>query len=76
LVIIPAQRLDPDFFRLRTGVAGEFVQKFVTYRLRLAVVGNVSEQAGTGPAGGTLSLNPTAAGRYGFWPISKNWKDA
>ncbi|MFI9155349.1 DUF4180 domain-containing protein [Streptomyces sp. NPDC053367] len=32
-------------FRLRTGVAGAMVQKFVTYRVRLAVVGDVSRQA-------------------------------
>lgn len=43
-VAVPARRLDPDFFRLRTGVAGEFLQKFANYRLRLAVVGDVAEQ--------------------------------
>lgn len=42
MVVIPMERLDEDFFRLRTGVAGEFLQKFVTYKLRLAIVGNIS----------------------------------
>ena len=42
LVVIPAERLDDDFFRLRTGIAGAIVQKFVTYRLRLAIVGDIS----------------------------------
>jgi hypothetical protein len=41
-VAVPAGRLDEDFFRLRTGVAGEIVQKFANYRLGLAVVGDVS----------------------------------
>jgi len=41
-VAIPAQRLGADFFTLRTGVAGEIVQKFVNYRLGLAVVGDIS----------------------------------
>lgn len=42
LIVIPAERLDDDFFRLRTRIAGEMIQKFVTYRLRLAIVGDIS----------------------------------
>ena len=42
MVVIPVERLDDDFFRLRTGAAGEFIQKFVTYKLRLAIVGDIS----------------------------------
>lgn len=34
--------LSDDFFRLKSGLAGEIVQKFVTYGLRLAVVGDIS----------------------------------
>ena len=41
-VVIPVARLAADFFRLRTGMAGDFVQKFVTYRIHLAIVGDVS----------------------------------
>jgi hypothetical protein len=41
-ILIPVERLDPDFFRLGTGVAGEFVQKFVTYRRRLVILGDIS----------------------------------
>lgn len=43
LVLIPTSRLDPDFFELRTGVAGAIVQKFVIYRRRLVIVGDISE---------------------------------
>ena len=42
LIVIPVERLDEDFFQLRTGVAGEFIQKFVTYGRRLAIVGDIS----------------------------------
>jgi len=42
MVVVPAERLAEDFFRLRTRVAGEFVQKFVTYGVRLAIVGDIS----------------------------------
>jgi hypothetical protein len=41
-IAIPVERLDEDFFVLRTRVAGEFVQKFVTYGVRLAILGDVS----------------------------------
>ncbi|WP_370616934.1 DUF4180 domain-containing protein [Mumia sp. Pv 4-285] len=42
MVVVPAARLDPEFFRLRSGVAGEFLQKLVNYRIRLAVVGDIT----------------------------------
>jgi hypothetical protein len=42
MVVIPVARLGDDFFRLRTGIAGEIVQKFVNYHLRLAILGDIS----------------------------------
>jgi len=39
-MIIPAQLLGDDFFELKTGFAGEILQKFSNYRMRLAVIGN------------------------------------
>ena len=42
VVAVPAHRFDDRFFSLRTGVAGEVMQKFVNYRVRLAVVGDIS----------------------------------
>jgi hypothetical protein len=42
VVAVPVGRLAPEFFSLRTGVAGEVVQKFVTYRLHLVVVGDIA----------------------------------
>ncbi|GAA1751487.1 DUF4180 domain-containing protein [Luedemannella helvata] len=43
-VVIPADRLADDFFVLRTGFAGEVTQKFVNYRLRLVIVGDIAAQ--------------------------------
>jgi len=42
LVVLPVERLDPEFFRLSSGLAGDILQKFVTYRVRLAIVGDIS----------------------------------
>ena len=42
MLAIPVTRLGPDFLRLRTRLLGDVVQKFVNYRMRLAVVGDIS----------------------------------
>ncbi len=41
-LIVHAGDLSPDFFDLRTGLAGEILQKFSNYRMRLAIVGDFS----------------------------------
>lgn len=41
-VAVPAERFDEAFFRLNTRVAGEIIQKFVQYRMGLAVLGDIS----------------------------------
>lgn len=43
VVAVPVERLDPAFFDLASGVAGEITQKLVNYRLRLAIVGDIAE---------------------------------
>jgi hypothetical protein len=40
LVLLPSSRIGADFLRLRTGIAGEALQKFVNYRLRVAFIGD------------------------------------
>ncbi|MFD0562560.1 DUF4180 domain-containing protein [Kitasatospora saccharophila] len=49
-VVLPVERLDPEFFRLRSGVAGAVVQKFAQYRMGLAVVGDVAERVAASDA--------------------------
>jgi hypothetical protein len=39
---VPVGRLDERFFVLRSGLAGEVLQKFVNYGVRLAIVGDIS----------------------------------
>lgn len=39
---LPAERLGEEFFSLRSGLAGEEVQKFTRYGTRLAVLGDTS----------------------------------
>ena len=41
-IVIPMEWLTPDFFSLKTGLAGEILQKFVNYRMRAAIVGDFS----------------------------------
>lgn len=44
VVAIPVGRLDERFFTLRTGLAGEVMQKFTNYQMRLVIVGDISAQ--------------------------------
>lgn len=44
-LILPKEALSEDFFRLPTGLAGEVLQKFVNYQMKLAVVGDCSGYA-------------------------------
>ena len=41
-IIIPKSAVDEAFFDLKTGIAGEVLQKFVNYRLTVAIVGDFS----------------------------------
>ncbi|GAB6897148.1 DUF4180 domain-containing protein [Kineosporia succinea] len=41
-VALPADRLTDSFFHLSTGLAGAITQKFVNYRLGLAITGDIS----------------------------------
>ena len=50
VVAIPTERVADAFFQLRSGVAGAVMQKFVNYRVRLAVVGDVSRHVGESTA--------------------------
>jgi hypothetical protein len=39
-IIIRKENLIPDFFDLKTKIAGEILQKFSTYRVKLAIIGD------------------------------------
>jgi len=41
-IIIYDKNITPEFFDLKNGIAGEILQKFSNYRVRLAIVGDFS----------------------------------
>lgn len=41
-MIVYEKNLTPEFFDLKNGIAGEILQKFSNYRMRLAIVGDFS----------------------------------
>ena len=46
MLAIPVGRLDPEFFRLASGLAGGFMEKLQQYGFRLAIVGDISAPLG------------------------------
>ena len=42
-IIVHEKNITPDFFDLKTKLAGEILQKFSNYRVRLAIVGDFSK---------------------------------
>lgn len=41
-IVLGKGQLDESFFRLSTGLAGDVLQKFVNYQMKLAIVGDFS----------------------------------
>ncbi|MEV6601301.1 DUF4180 domain-containing protein [Actinoplanes sp. NPDC051346] len=67
-VAIPATRLDEQFFRLRSGVAGEIMQKFVNYRIRLVILGDISTHVAASDALRDLVRESNKANHIWFLP--------
>ena len=42
-IIIHEENITPDFFDLKSGIAGEVLQKFSNYRVQLAIIGDFSK---------------------------------
>ena len=67
-IAVPVQRLSADFFELRSGMAGQWLQMLVNYRLHFAVLGDVSAYRAQSPSldawitecnrGATAALSP------------------
>lgn len=45
-VIVHEKNITPDFFDLKNGIAGEILQKFSNYQVRLAIVGDFTKYTG------------------------------
>lgn len=65
-VAIPVSRLDERFFTLRTGLAGEIMQKFVNYRVRLVIVGDISAHTAASTALADLVRESNRGGQVWF----------
>ncbi|MFA0816693.1 MAG: DUF4180 domain-containing protein [Anaerofustis sp.] len=44
-LMIPKECFSADFFDLQSGLAGEIFQKFINYRMKLAIIGDITEYA-------------------------------
>ena len=44
VVVVAADRVAPAFYTLSSGIAGQVVLKFAGYRIRLAIVGDLTER--------------------------------
>ena len=42
-IILGEENIAPEFFDLKTGLAGEILQKFSNYKVRIAIVGDFSK---------------------------------
>ena len=43
MIIVPVKNLHPNFFKLHTGLAGDILQKFSNYNIKLAIIGDFSK---------------------------------
>ncbi|WP_157254107.1 DUF4180 domain-containing protein [Nonomuraea typhae] len=68
VVAVPAERLDARFFSLGTRFAGEIMQKFVSYRVRLAVVGDIERHLEGSSALRALVEESNRGGQVWFVP--------
>ncbi|MEO3746219.1 DUF4180 domain-containing protein [Plantactinospora sp. B5E13] len=68
VVAVPTERLDEQFFSLGTRFAGEVMQKFVNYRLRLVVVGDISRHLADSSALRALVQESNSGGHVWFVP--------
>lgn len=66
MVAVPVARFGAEFFTLRSGLAGEIFQKFQNYRVRLAVVGDISAHVAASSALRDFVYETNAVGHHLF----------
>jgi len=80
MIVVPVERLSPEFFQLRTGVAGDIVQKFVQYRRRLVIVGDIAPYVTKSSAFGAFVIEANRGGDVWFLPnryaLESGWESA
>ena len=65
-MVLRKEQLAEDFFRLSSGIAGEVLQKFVNYQMRLAIVGDFSHY--TSKPLRDFIYESNNGKQVGFWP--------
>ncbi|EDM38935.1 hypothetical protein PBAL39_22720 [Pedobacter sp. BAL39] len=45
-IVLYEQQISPEFFNLKSGMAGELLQKFSNFRVKLAIVGDFEKYSG------------------------------
>lgn len=68
VVAIPVERFDALFFDLSTGIAGEFLQKFATYVVAVAIVGDLAETISRSAALSAFVVESNAGNQVWFVP--------
>nr|WP_295883228.1 DUF4180 domain-containing protein [uncultured Devosia sp.] len=68
IIVVPVARLDPEFFKLRSGMAGAFFQKLQNYQKRLVVLGDVSAQVATSKSLHDFVYETNRVGHHLFAP--------
>ena len=68
MIAIPVDRIDPAFWDLRSGFAGDVLQVSVNYRARLAFIGELPEPAASSNAFAALVRESNAGTQHWFLP--------
>ena len=68
IVAIPVERFDSLFFDLSTGIAPEFLQKFSTYAIAVAIVGDLTATIAQSAALSAFVVESNAGASVWFVP--------
>jgi len=71
-IVIPTERFEDAFFQLHTRIAGEIIGKFAVYKMRVAIVGDISRHTEASSSLRASFTNRTAAIRSGSWQTSRS----
>lgn len=66
VLVIPRARFPEAFFELRSGLAGELMQKFTTYRMHVAIIGDFSREIAESRSFASLVLESNRGDTYWF----------
>jgi hypothetical protein len=68
IIVVPVARLDPQFFELRSGLAGGFIQKMQNYQKRLVVLGDIADKVAASKSLHDFVYETNRVGKHLFVP--------